>query len=841
MIKPELLAPAGNLEGMKVAVEHGADAVYFGAQRFSARAHAENFTFNDIKEGIDFCHGRGVKAYCAVNTLLFNNEMADAIDTVYELARVGTDGFIVQDIGLASILQQHLPMIPLHGSTQMTVHNVDGAKALEQAGFNRVVLSRECSLSEISTIAEQTNIELEIFVHGALCISYSGACLMSSFCGGRSGNRGDCAQPCRKSYRLKTEDGSIIKNGYVMSPKDLNTYSKISDLLSLGITSLKIEGRMKKPEYIAAVTDAYRRQIDAYLKENIIPEDIQKDDQRKLSQAFNRGGFTTGYWYANQGSDLISIHSPKNQGRVIGEVIQYKAGDWTIKLSDRLQLGDGFVIRDDQHNDLAAGYLHKLFKDGRSVDFADAGDIVVFSERNTSANGQANHAMLYKTFDKSLAKEVLAKSDERREDHLPRLNFHLIAIPESPLQAIVSSSNSPESTRMESEYIVQYAQNNPTDMDKIMAQLSRLGDVPFVLGEVSIEGPENIFIPASILNQIRRDAAALTMSQTNTLDKDSFYTEVYDSLDRIPPQMKSCKRPNIAVHVGTLQQAEAAISAGADELIFNLTPLKQQHKWQNTTLNQLLQLTSHSNTRLSVTASNILFTNQLNDCMERFNYAAELGIEKCHAGNIGLLQRLLSENRFAVTAADYSMNVTNDISISTLMYAGVSEVLLSPELSGTQIRELSMIGNMPLGIIVGGDYPLMTTEYCAIGSWAGGRTANTLCSMPCIKTDFVLQTEDERSHPLATDENCRMMILGDRMMLLYEHIDELFDLSLDTWRIEGRFMTPQQLSILTAAFSEGRNRLLMDQKGVDQKDFHRLKKRFQRPFTDMHYKRGIRT
>ncbi len=842
MIRPELLAPAGSLESLKIAVEHGADAVYFGAQRFSARAHAANFTLDDIKEGIDFCHAKGVNAYCAMNTLIFNDEVADAIDSLYSLAETGVDGFIVQDIGLASLIRKYLPFIPLHGSTQMVVHNIEGAKALEESGFSRVVLARECSLNEISTIASQTNIELEVFVHGALCISYSGACLMSSFCGGRSGNRGDCAQPCRKSYKLRKSDGDVIKNGNIMSPKDLNTYDHLPDLLNLGIKSLKIEGRMKKPEYIAAVTDAYRRKIDSYLNGIPLSEEVRVDDQRKLTQAFNRGGFTSGYWYANQAADLISVYSPKNQGRVIGDVIKYQKDKWTVRLHDSLQLGDGFVIRDEHYNDFTSGYLKNMFRNGQPVDNAVAGDVVTIQEKTFAVDSSVHQAKLYKTFDKVFSKRALIKNQERRSDHLPVLNFHLYTEPDLPLRAKVTSSDCSAPIEIESEYIVQYAQKKPTDLAKIIAQLSRLGDVPFVLGDVTREGKENIFIPASILNQLRRDAVdAFTVPDPPLVSRDVFYTEVYDSLDRIPPQMNERKLPNIAVHVGDLSQAKAAILAGADELIYSLTPLKSQIRWQNTDLNNVFELSYEKNVLLSVTAANILFTNQLNDCMDRFKYAANLGIKKCHAGNIGLFHRILSEKRFPVVGADYALNVTNDISINTLMHSGASEVLLSPELCSTQISELSMIGNMPLGVIVAGDYPLMTTEYCAIGSWAGSRTAKTLCSMPCVKSSFMLETEDNRSHPLATDEHCRMMILGDRMLLLYAHVDELYDLSLDVWRIEGRFMTEHQIEITTGAFCNARNRLSSSQPGFLDKDFELLKTGFNRYFTDSHFKRGIRT
>lgn len=841
MNRPELLAPAGSLENLKTAVRHGADAVYFGAQRFSARAHATNFTLDDIKEGIDFCHAHGVNAYCAMNTLIFNNEVSDAIDSLYSLAEAGIDGLIVQDIGLASLIRNHLPSVPLHGSTQMVIHNVEGAKALEESGFSRVVLARECSLDEIATIASQTNIELEVFVHGALCVSYSGACLMSSYCGGRSGNRGDCAQPCRKHYELQKSDGTIIKDGYLLSPKDLNTYDHLPDLLDIGVKSLKIEGRMKKNEYIAAVTAAYRRRIDTYLDGATLSKEVRADDQCKLAQAFNRGGFTSGYWYGNQAADLISIHSPKNQGRVIGDVISFRHDKWTVQIHDNLQLGDGFVIRDEQYNDLASGYLNKIFNDGHPVAHAASGDIITIQDKSFPSNLYTQKAKLYKTFDKTFTKDVQIKDQQRRIDHLPQLNFHLYAKTDEPFRAVVTSSNHCEPINIETDYIVQSAQKKPTDIANINAQLSRLGDVPFALGKVSIESEEDIFIPTSILNQLRRDAVKSLLKYNPPLaDKNIFLAEVFDDLDRIPPQMRNQNKPNIAVHVSSLSQAKAAINSGADELVYNLTPLKTQSKWKNADLNDIFEMACEKEVLLSVTAANILFTNQLKDCMDRFKFAANLGIKKCYAGNIGLLRQLLSEKRFPIIAADYALNITNDITINTLMHAGVSEAVLSPELGSTQIGELSMIGNIPLGVIVAGDYPLMTSEYCAIGSWSGDRSIDMPCSMPCVSSSYMLKTKDNRIHPLATDEHCHMMVLGDRMLLLYEHVNELYNLSLDVWRIEGRFMTEHQIESITAIFRDARNRLNQSKSGFQNKDFESVKKSFKRCFTDTHFKRGIR-
>ena len=264
--KIELLAPAGSLAALKAAVENGADAVYIGGPMFSARQKAENFTYEQMKAGIQYAHQRGCKVHVALNTIVSNEEIGALVEYGYQLAELGVDAVIVQDLGVAHLLQETLPQLPLHASTQMAIHNVPGVQYLEEHGFERVVLARETSLDAIRQIKAETDIELEVFVHGALCVAYSGQCLLSSMIGGRSGNRGLCAQPCRMQYQLMDESGKeyqSVDGQYLLSTRDLNMIHHLPDLIQAGVTSLKIEGRMKRPEYVATVVRQYRDAIDA--------------------------------------------------------------------------------------------------------------------------------------------------------------------------------------------------------------------------------------------------------------------------------------------------------------------------------------------------------------------------------------------------------------------------------------------------------------------------------------------------------------------------------------------------------------------------------------------------
>ncbi len=301
----ELLAPAGGMEALRAAVQSGADAVYLGAGSFSARAGAKNFSFEDLSEAVRYCHVYGVKVHCALNTLIKETELEAAAETARDICRAGADAIIIQDIGLAGYLKKMLPDMELHASTQMTVTSLEGALALEEAGFSRVVLARELSLKEIEEISRGVDIETEVFVHGAICMCYSGQCLMSSILGGRSGNRGRCAQPCRLKYSL-LENGEACGEAYVLSPKDMALIEHLKELSAAGVASLKIEGRLKSPEYVSAVTGVYRKYLDS------IGKRIAAEDMEELRNAFSRSGFTDGYLTGVLGRDMMSHDNPAN-------------------------------------------------------------------------------------------------------------------------------------------------------------------------------------------------------------------------------------------------------------------------------------------------------------------------------------------------------------------------------------------------------------------------------------------------------------------------------------------------------------------------------------------------
>jgi Collagenase and related proteases len=337
--KIELLAPSGDMESVYAAVNNGADAIYIGGSKFSARAYAKNFSLEDIKEIVEYCHDYGVKVYVTINTLIKQKEMAEVLEYINQLEQLRVDAVIIQDLGLAKAIFENFKGLEVHASTQMSVHNKEMSLFLKDMGFSRIVLARELALEEIKEISEV--VETEVFIHGALCVCYSGQCLMSSMLGGRSGNRGRCAQPCRLPYQIVNKLNSETKQGYLLSPKDICTIENISEIIESGVTSFKIEGRMKRPEYVAGVVGSYRKAIDRYVNEKVLMD--TKDEKKKLLQLFNREGFSKGYIFGNTGKDMMAYNYPKNTGIILGRAIDNNL----IELVEEVSINDGIRVKDE--------------------------------------------------------------------------------------------------------------------------------------------------------------------------------------------------------------------------------------------------------------------------------------------------------------------------------------------------------------------------------------------------------------------------------------------------------------------------------------------------------------
>lgn len=501
---PELLSPGGGIMQLRAAVENGADAVYIGGKLFNARINADNFDMQDTKEAVEYCHKKGVRLYVTLNTLLGDNQLEEAINYGGELYRMGVDAFIIQDLGLGQLLREAFPGITLHLSTQGTVYNLEGVTKAKQLGYKRVVLARETTLEEIQAIHEQSDAELEVFIHGALCICYSGQCEMSFEIGGRSGNRGACGQPCRLPYELYEEAGGklLLKNNssYLLSPKDLATIDILDKVIESGVSSLKIEGRMKSPEYVAIVTKIYRKYLDDY--KNGIEINVEPKDLEQLNQVFNRGGFTSGYFFDEKPKDLITQYIPKHQGVKIGNVVASEGQALVcVKLERHLNLGDGVEIRNEH---LPGNIVTFMQKNGRAIKRAEAGETVVIGDiKGTVKKGEE----IFKITDKYLmmeARKTYENKSSSNEKYLKKIKtkVSLKKVNQTDLKLEIVDESGLKVTVEEACLSKEY---HAVDHERLKQQLSKSGGTIFEVENCEIASEEEINVAISKINQLRRE------------------------------------------------------------------------------------------------------------------------------------------------------------------------------------------------------------------------------------------------------------------------------------------------------------------------------------------------
>lgn len=484
----ELLSPAGDIEKLKIAVQNGADAIYMAGKKFGARAFSKNFEDDEILEAIKYCHLYGVKLYITINTIVYEDEVEEFIDYVEFLYKNNVDAVIIQDLGMADLIHKKFPDLTLHASTQMNIHDISGLKLLKEMGFKRVVLAREVDLETIKQMKKEVDIELEVFIHGALCISCSGNCYYSYFEMNRSGNRGMCAQLCRQPYKLYKEDNEIkLEDKYLLSPKDLCTVKKLDELIDAGIDSFKIEGRMKSKEYVGLVTRVYRNKID-YNK-------VSDKDINNIKKVFNRG-FTLGNLYNQKGHEFINGYKPNHMGVPVGEVIGSSKGKVKIKLSDDINQED--AIRFVLDNEIGF-YLNRIYKNNLLVNGAKQGEIIeVDCKEKIPINTK-----VYKTIDTKLNDYIISSSDNIRKVTLDGI-FNIDG--NDIIFEVTDKINKEKIVLKESVF---EAKNKPTTEYEIREKLNKLGNEIYVFNDLKINIKDNIFIPMTTINNLRRNMIEL--------------------------------------------------------------------------------------------------------------------------------------------------------------------------------------------------------------------------------------------------------------------------------------------------------------------------------------------
>ncbi len=832
-MQPELLAPAGSFEALKAAVENGADAVYLGGKDFSARQYAANFDREEMQAAIEYAHSRDVKIYVAVNTLLDDQELEGAVEYLYWLYNAGVDAVIIQDMGLLLAINTVLPELELHASTQMTVHNSRGVEMVSQAGIHRVVLAREVSLEDTAKIVRRTGVEVETFIHGALCISYSGQCLMSSMIGGRSGNRGRCAQPCRLKYTLVEQDGTPLnvetEGDHLLSPRDLNTLALLPQLVEAGISALKIEGRMKRPEYVAVVVRNYRQALNRSLES---PEtfELAPGEQREMGQVFNRD-FTTGYYHTNPGRDIMSYHRPNNRGLFLGRIEEISQGRVRLTSDLPLSVGDGVEVWIPRGRE-GTTIRNIMLRDGTQVTSTAAGETVLL-ELNAGRAGDR----VFKTYDAQLMEKAKRSYTSPREERVNKLYFRVTAAVGSPMTLTIKDEKGID-IEVSGEFIGEAARKRPLTEKVLREQLSRLGNTPYKLAELEAEIRGEVMYPLSEINKLRQRAVEeLKRRSRKIMANPHLRANIFEK--RVHEFQKSAQSksrkvadmPKLAVQVGSLDAAKAAISAGADRIIiggehFHGRPaftLKQQE--------EAVKMAKEVGCNILIALPRLWFEGQeqtISNYLRRVEEWHPDGLLVGNKGSIALAKAVTS----LPLVGDYTLNAFNSFSTDLLKEWGLSQVTLSPELTFRQLENMRV--DLPAECLVHGRIPLMISEHCALGALMGGKAGSNKCSQPCKNQRVGLKDRMQMIFPVETDQFCRMHIHNPKELCVLDDLHRFQQLGVQWLRILAREKEAGEVVRLVKAYRQ----VLDDQADGEQlKDA--LEKASDQGFTKGHYYRGV--
>ena len=775
----ELLAPAGTMENFMAALESGADAIYLGGKVFNARAHAANFGIDELREAVRLAHILDVSVYVTVNILIGDTELKDLEQYIKDLDSIGVDAIIVQDLAVAEIAKRVAPNIHLHGSTQMTAATLDAVRFYESLGFTRVVLARELSLKEIQHICKHCKAEIEVFVHGALCVCYSGQCLMSSFIGGRSGNRGACAQPCRLPYELLDSKGESVlpkHEAYLLSPKDLNYSEHMNELAAAGVTSFKVEGRMKKVSYVRQVIGTYREILDE--------ASIHENQRKALASGFNRG-FSTAYLEDTVGRQMMTVVAPNHQGKPIGESYT-KKGEVYLSLTEPIEQGS--LVKILQSNGSVTYYTvddewtcvsDTLYK-GRPAEGLAVGQLYLASTpKNTKTRGLQEFTRKY---DMSVYLSVGSNGETNYTE--------LTAILDSGLSVTVTN-----------EYVPAIANKVPTSLEKVTEQLGRLGNTLFRLSYVDIpDGP--YMWPASVLNALRRDAVTALETALITHHVESWQAlQVTGDVDydfKAQHELSYDTCPMISARVDEIEGVKAAISGGAQKIVFGGDRLSRT-PYALSIYDEVARLCAQSDVICTFATPRVV----KDDEVEAYTHTLE-AIVQAHPDSISIHvpQALLWLRELGYTGAieaDTGLNIFNTPTLHFWEQLHISCVNPSQELTLKQITELAKHSHVPIETMIHGYTEMMISEYCAIASFVGtGSKVN--CPMPCVKESYSLKDRKGEIFPIRTDPYCRMHIMNSHEMDMRAYVPMLLQKGVSILRVDGRHMKPSYVKDIVSQY-----------------------------------------
>ncbi len=785
----ELLAPVGDWDGMRAAVANGADAVFFGVERFHARARNKNFTMDELPDIMRFLRGYGVRGFLTFNILIFEEELMSAQELVEACIDAGVDAVIVQDLGLVKMIRDISPDFPIHGSTQMTITSPEAVEFIKPWDLELVVLGRENNLKQIRQIGEQAKLPMEVFVHGALCVSYSGQCLTSEMWGGRSANRGECAQACRLPYDMVV-DGDIKPMGdvaYLLSPKDLAAIELIPELIEAGVRSFKIEGRYKSAEYVANVVSKYRKAIDDYYAD--VQDGPSREELRELQQSFSRG-FTYGFLRGTNNKQLVDGTFPKSRGVYMGTVLTVLQDSVVCKLEEPLKRGDGIVFdAGDPTQEEEGGRVYDLRRDGQKLE-GEAGEgwqVEIVPGRN-DVNLKRVHVgdRIWKTNDPALDRRLRQTFETERPYRVFPLHVRATGSAGQPLKTWWTDVEKGKTVVLESEMSLEVALKRPMDEALLREQFGRTGGTLYELVGMDAQLNGDVIVPKSELNRLRREA----VERLEELRKQppvymKRKVDVYaDAIEREAAAPAETAAPELTVLCRSLEQVEAAAEYGAAMIYADFEFIKQ--------FPAAVEAAHAAGQRIGLVTPRIHMPGETG----YFEHMLRLQPDAILVRNTGALyylnkKRLEAQQdasgigTFPQLIGDFSLNAANHKSVQLLRDAGCERVTPSYDLNIQQMIDLMRrTDTSGLELVLHQHLPMFHTEHCVYCTFLSEGTDYTNCGRPCEEHRVSLKDRIGMDHPVRVDEGCRNTVYNAIEQSGSEYLPQFLELGVRRFRIE---------------------------------------------------------
>lgn len=787
----QLLAPAGNWESLKAGVANGADAIYFGVEKFNARARADNFRMEELPEIMAYLHLYGVKGYLTFNILVFEDELAEARELIEACMNAGVDAVIVQDMGLVKLIRQISPDFPIHGSTQMTITSPEGLAFLEEYGVQLAVLGRENNLKQIATIAKGAKVPLEVFVHGALCVSYSGQCLTSEMWGGRSANRGECAQACRLPYELicdgvKKEMGDVA---YLLSPKDLAAIDIIPELIEAGVSVFKIEGRLKSPEYVANVVGKYRKAIDMALSGKKFK--LSPGETRELQQSFSRG-FTYGFLKGTNNKQLLDGTFPKSRGVYLGQVLHVGKDHVVCNLEAPLKRGDGIVF-DGGHPEQKeeGGRVYDLRQKGKKIEGEVQGMAEIVPGRH-DVNLRRVHPgdKIWKTSDPELDRRLRKSFENEQPYRLFPLSITAKGRVGEPLVSRWQDQGTGHVVEIKSEMPLEKALKRPLSKEYLQDQWGRLGGTVYQLLDVAFTSDEEVIIPVKELNRMRRDAVEQLIKLRQEPVRYTRHQVIFK--ESAPKKEDGRERtPQLRALCRTLEQVEAASGTRVEEIYADFEFVKDYP--------QAVTLAHQKGKKIALATPRVHMPGE-NGFLQSILKANPDGILIRNMAGIYYYQK---EGVKLPLYGDFSLNIANHLAVELFLETGLQRVTPSYDLNIQQMVDLVSHGSAsPLELVIHQHLPMFHTEHCIYCTFLSEGTDYTNCGRPCEQHRASVRDRVGMAHPVRVDAGCRNTVYNAVEQSGAEYIDVFLARGVHQFRVEFLEEGPEKVEEVIQLYQE---------------------------------------